>query len=100
MGLYSSLKIVRHRLAMARSGFEYILSKHVVTAAEHLPSIATKLGHACLQSTEACLRADPTEKLEALAAPGASTLMPGKFRPTNKLIDMLKEQCHCQDYAE
>ena len=73
--------------AMTRSGFEYILAKHVAVAAERQPSIAGKrvtphvlrhscamhtlqatgdirkvalwLGHASLQSTEAYLRADP-----------------------------------------
>jgi len=84
------------RRAMTRSGFEYILAKHVATAAKTQPSIAQKrvtphvlrhtcamhtlqatrdvrkvslwLGHASLQSTEIYLRADPAEKLEALAA--------------------------------
>lgn len=81
--------------SMTRSGFEYILVKHVAVAAKCQPSIADKrvtphvlrhscamhtlhatrdirkvalwLGHASLQSTETYLRADPTEKLEALA---------------------------------
>jgi site-specific recombinase XerD len=95
--------------AMTRSGFEYILAKHVATAARAAPSIAGKsvsphvlrhtcamhtlqatrdvrkvslwLGHASLQSTEAYLRADPTEKLEALAAMTPPMLKPG--RPTS-----------------
>lgn len=106
--------------AMTRSGFEYILDKHVATAALRLPSVATKrvtphvlrhscamhmlqathdvrkvalwLGHASLQSTEAYLRADPTEKLEALGAAGGPTLQPGKFRPPDKVIAMLTGQ--------
>ena len=81
---------------MTRSGFEYILAKHVAVATQAQPSLAKKrvtphvlrhtcamqtlqatgdvrkvslwLGHANLQSTEIYLRADPTEKLEALAA--------------------------------
>jgi integrase/recombinase XerD len=109
-------------LTMTRSGFEYILARHVAAAARYLPSIAMKritphvlrhscamhmlqatrdvrkvalwLGHASLQSTEAYLRADPTEKLEALAATNAPTLRPGKFRPPDKLIAMLKQQRH------
>jgi site-specific recombinase XerD len=76
--------------AMTRSGFEYILSKHVATATRRRPSIGGKrvtphvlrhscamhtlqatrdirkvalwLGHASLQSTEMYLRADPSEK--------------------------------------
>lgn len=113
--------------AMTRSGFEYILAKHVITAAQSLPSIAEKrvtphvlrhscaqhmlratrdirkvalwLGHANLQSTEVYLRADPTDKLEALAAASSPTLQPGTFSPPDKLIAMLKETRH-SNYAE
>ncbi|WP_345946780.1 tyrosine-type recombinase/integrase [Bradyrhizobium sp. 166] len=81
--------------AMTRSGFEYILSKHVATAARKAPSIAGKgvsphvlrhtcamhtlqatrdvrkvslwLGHASLQSTEVYLRAGSDR--EARSAP-------------------------------
>src|SRR5260370_6509241 len=98
--------------AMTRSGFEYILAKHVAAAAQVQPSIAKKrvtphvlrhscamhtlqatrdvrkvslwLGHASLQSTEIYLRADPTEKLEALTAITPLTLQRGRFRaPAN-----------------
>lgn len=114
--------------AMTRSGFEYILAKHVATAAQTVPSIAAKhvsphvlrhscaqhmlkatrdvrkvalwLGHASLQSTEIYLRSDPTEKLEALAAGGAPILQPGKFTPPDKLIAMLNEVHHRPNYAE
>jgi len=113
--------------AMTRSGFEYILAKHAHTAAQSLPSIAAKrvtphvlrhscaqhmlratrdirkvalwLGHANLQSTEIYLRADPTDKLEALAAASSPTLQPGTFSPPDKLIAMLKETRH-SNYAE
>ncbi|MEY9138755.1 hypothetical protein ABIE79_010285 [Bradyrhizobium diazoefficiens] len=100
--------------AMTRSGFEYILTKHVATAARKAPSIAGKgvsphvlrhscamhtlqatrdvrkvslwLGHASLQSTEVYLRADPTEKLEALAAMTPPMLTPGRFQAPDKLL--------------
>lgn len=113
------------RRAMTRSGFEYILAKHVATAAKAQPSIAQKrvtphvlrhtcamhtlqatrdvrkvslwLGHASLQSTEIYLRADPTEKLEALAAMAPPMLRPGRFRAPDKLLTMLKS---AGDYAE
>ncbi len=103
--------------AMTRSGFEYILAKHAETAEIAQPSIAGKkvsphvlrhscamhmlqathdirkvalwLGHASLQSTEAYLRADPTEKLEALNATSAPNLRAGRFRPPDKLLAML-----------
>jgi integrase/recombinase XerD len=103
--------------AMSRSGFEYILAKHVKTAARAAPSIAAKrvsphvlrhtcamhtlqatgdvrkvslwLGHATLQSTEVYVRADPTQKLEALAALAPPMLKPGRFRAPDKLLAML-----------
>lgn len=114
--------------AMTRSGFEYILAKHVATAARQCPSIAAKritphvlrhscamhmlqatrdvrkvalwLGHASLQSTEAYLRADPAEKLEALGAMTAPTLQPGRFRPPDKLLAILKDTRRSEYYVE
>jgi integrase/recombinase XerD len=104
--------------ALTRSGFEYILAKHVAVAARSQPSIAGKrvtphvlrhscamhtlqatrdirkvalwLGHASLQSTETYLRADPTEKLEALATMAPLGLQRGKFQVPDKLMAMLK----------
>ena len=104
--------------ALTRSGFEYILAKHVAIAARSQPSIAGKrvtphvlrhscamhtlqatrdirkvalwLGHASLQSTETYLRADPTEKLEALATMAPLGLQRGKFQVPDKLMAMLK----------
>lgn len=104
--------------AMTRSGFEYILKKHVRTARTKQRSLATKrvsphslrhscamhtlhatgdirkvslwLGHATLQSTEVYLRADPTEKLEAMASLVPPTLRRGRFRPPDKLLAMLR----------
>jgi len=103
---------------LTRSGFEYILAKHVERATPKQASLAKKrisphvlrhtcamhtllathdvrkvslwLGHASLQSTEIYLRADPTEKLEALAAVIPPTLKPGRFKAPDKLLAMLK----------
>jgi len=114
--------------AMTRSGFEYILAKHVATASRTAPTIAGKgvsphvlrhtcamhtlratrdvrkvslwLGHASLQSTEVYLRADPTEKLEALAAMAPPMLKPGRFRAPDKLLAMLSTVKRKLDYAE
>ena len=105
--------------AMTRAGFEYILDKHARVAAEKLPSIAKKrvtphvlrhscamhvlqatgdvrkvslwLGHASIQSTEIYLRADPTEKLDALAMGVPPTLKRGKFQVPDKLMAMFRE---------
>jgi site-specific recombinase XerD len=114
--------------AMSRSGFEYILGKHAATAAQAVPSIATKrvtphvlrhscamhtlqatgdvrkvslwLGHASVQTTEMYLRADPTEKLEALTAMGPPTLKRGRFTVPDKLMAMLAEATNPRNYAE
>jgi site-specific recombinase XerD len=103
---------------MTRSGFKYILKKHVRTASLKQPSLTKKrvsphtlrhscamntlqatgdirkvalwLGHASLQSTEVYLRADPTEKLEALASLIPPTVRRGHFRPPDKLLAMLR----------
>jgi len=106
--------------AMTRSGFEYILDKHVQTASVRQPSLTRKrvsphimrhscamhtlqatgdirkvalwLGHASLQSTEVYLRADPAEKLETMAALVPPALRRGHFRPPDKLLAMLRPE--------
>jgi len=103
--------------AMTRSGFEYILSKHVKTANIQQPTLLNKhvsphvlrhtcamhtlkathdvrkvslwLGHSNLKSTEIYLRADPSEKLEVLMATTPPSLWPGKFKAPDKLLAML-----------
>ena len=103
--------------AMTRSGFEYILAKHVEGAVTACPSLAAKrvsphvlrhtcaltvlqatkdlrkvalwLGHAHLQTTEMYTRADPSVKLEALQAVVPPTLRSGRFKATDKLIASL-----------
>ena len=104
--------------AMSRSGFEYILARHVVAAGKAEPGLLEKrvtphvlrhscamhtlqatgdvrkvslwLGHASIQSTEIYLRADPTEKLEMIAGVSMPKLKPGRFRPPDKLLAMLR----------
>jgi len=113
---------------MTRSGFEYILRKHAAVAATVEISIAGKrvtphvlrhscamhtlqatgdvrkvslwLGHASVQTTEMYLRADPTEKLEALTAMGPPTLKRGRFTVPDKLMAMLTEVSNGPNYAE
>lgn len=103
---------------MTRSGFKYILAKHLKTASAKQPSLAKKrvsphtlrhscamhtlhatgdirkvalwLGHASLQSTEVYLRADPIEKLEAMALLVPPNVRRGHFRPPDKLLAMLR----------
>ena len=103
--------------AMTRAGFEYILDKHVITAAEHSPSlrgrsvtphqlrhscallmlqathdirkVALWLGHADVRTTEIYLRIDPSEKLEAVEAVLPLGLRRGKFKAPDALISLL-----------
>jgi integrase/recombinase XerD len=105
-------------LSLTRSGFEYILAKHVAKAADRCPSLnkkrvsphvlrhscammvlqATKdlrkvslwLGHAQMQTTEIYLKADPTEKLEAIESMTHPHLRRGHFRPVDKLLASLR----------
>lgn len=103
--------------ALTRSGFEYILNKHVQTAAKRCPSLLTKqvsphclrhscallilrstgdirkvalwLGHASIQTTEMYLRADTTTLLEVMNATPPPSLRKGHFRPPDQLIALL-----------
>lgn len=107
-----------HGEPMTRSGFEYVLKKHVEVAAKHCPSLEKKqisphvlrhtaamvvlqatgdirkvslwLGHGDIQTTEVYLRADPTEKLEAMSSMVPLTLKRGQFSAPDKLIASLR----------
>jgi integrase/recombinase XerD len=102
---------------LTRDGFEYILAKHAAVAAASVPSIKKKrvsphvlrhtcamhtleathdirkvalwLGHASVQTTEIYVRADPTEKLEAIDAMLPPTLRRGRFRAPDRLLASL-----------
>jgi integrase/recombinase XerD len=106
--------------SMTRSGFEYILEKHVRVAATSCPSLSTKrvsphvlrhtcaltvlqatkdlrkvslwLGHAHMQTSEMYTRADPSVKLEALEAMIAPKLRSSRFKATDKLIALLSSR--------
>jgi site-specific recombinase XerD len=103
---------------VSRSGFEYILRKHVHTAANRCPSLSMKrvsphvlrhtcaltilqatndlrkvslwLGHSSIQTTEMYTRADPSVKLEALEFIVAPKLRSGRFKATDTLIASLR----------
>ncbi len=102
---------------MTRSGFEYVLEKHVRAAAATCRSLqgrsisphqlrhscavimlqATKdirkvalwLGHADIRTTEVYLRMDPSEKLEAVEAVIPLELRRGRFKAPDALIASL-----------
>jgi site-specific recombinase XerD len=104
--------------SLTRSGVEYILRKHARKATQHCPSLATKrvsphvlrhtcaltvlqatkdlrkvslwLGHAHLKTTEIYTRADPSVKLETLQSVTPPKLRSGRFKATDKLIELLK----------
>jgi len=108
-----------HDRVMTRMGFTHMLHKYVGLAAQRCPSLHQKhisphvlrhtcamiilqatgdlrkvslwLGHADMQTTEVYLRADPTEKIEALEAVIPPTLRRGQFTVPDKLIASLRE---------
>jgi site-specific recombinase XerD len=116
--LVPELFLNAHSEPMTRSGFEYILRKHVRTAEKRCPSLSTKrvsphvlrhtcaltvlqatkdlrkvalwLGHANMQTTEMYTHADPSVKLEALESVVAPKLRSGRFKATDKLIASLQ----------
>src|SRR5438128_66915 len=103
--------------SMTRSGFAYVLRKHVRVAAAACPSLTGRkisphtlrhtcalntlqatgdirkvslwLGHANQSTTEIYLQADPTEKIEAIESFVPLRLRPGRFRPRDRLIASL-----------
>jgi integrase/recombinase XerD len=114
--------------AMTRNGFEYVLKKHVASAKSACSSLGTKrvsphtlrhgcamlmlktthdirkvalwLGHNNVQTTEIYLRADPTEKLEAVSAVTPPILRRGRFSAPDQLIEMLTSGTKGKDYAK
>ena len=63
---------------------------HTLHATGDIRKVALWLGHASVQSTEVYLRADPTEKLEAMASLVPPNVRRGHFRPPDKLLAMLR----------
>jgi len=104
---------------LTRAGFGWVLKKHISTAVSRHSSIQGKrvsphvlrhtcaintlqatgdirkvalwLGHASMQTTEIYLQADPSQKIEALNTMTPPMLRPGKFRPSDKLLALLKD---------
>jgi len=102
---------------MTRAGFEYVLRKHVESAARICPSLSQRsvtphvlrhtcamtilqatgdlrkvslwLGHADMKTTQVYLQADPTEKLDAIESVIPPSLRRGRFRAPDKLIASL-----------
>ena len=115
-------------LPLTRSGFEYILERHVRCAAQRCPSLRGKrvsphvlrhtcamlalqatgdlrkvalwLGHASIQTTEMYVRADPSTRLDVLNAITPPTLRKGRFTPPDALIASLTPGKAARHYAE
>jgi integrase/recombinase XerD len=62
----------------------------VLQATGDIRKVSLWLGHTDIQTTEAYLRADPTEKLEAMNAVVPPTLKCGHFKAPDKLIASLR----------
>jgi site-specific recombinase XerC len=62
----------------------------VLQATQDIRKVSLWLGHSTLETTEIYVRADPSQKLEAIEAVVPPHLRKGKFRPQDRLIAMLK----------
>ena len=78
-GKQVSPHVLRHTCAMI-----------VLQATKDIRKVSLWLGHSDLTTTEVYVRADPTEKLEAIEAVVPLSLRKGKFRPPDKLLALLK----------
>jgi site-specific recombinase XerD len=78
-GKQVSPHVLRHTCAMV-----------VVQATQDIRKVSLWLGHSNLITTEVYVRADPTEKLEAIEAVVPPSLRKGRFRPPDKLLALLK----------
>jgi site-specific recombinase XerD len=71
--------VLRHTCAMV-----------VLQATQDIRKVSLWLGHSNLITTEVYVRADTTEKLEAIEAVVPPSLRKGRFRPPDKLLALLK----------
>ena len=78
-GKQVSPHVLRHTCAMV-----------VLQATKDIRKVSLWLGHSHLTTTEVYVRADPSEKLEAIEAVVPPSLRRGKFRPPDKLLALLK----------
>ena len=62
----------------------------VLQATQDIRKVSLWLGHSTLETTEIYVRADPSQKLEAIEAVVPPHLRKGKFRPQDRLIALLK----------
>jgi hypothetical protein len=60
----------------------------------NIRKVALWLGHSNPATTEIDTRTDPSEKLEAIEAVIPPNLRKGRFRPPDKLLDLLRSKPH------
>lgn len=78
-GKQISPHVLRHTCAMI-----------VLQATQDIRKVSLWLGHSTLATTEIYVRADPSQKLEAIEAIVPPHLRKGKFRPPDRLIALLR----------
>ncbi len=71
--------VLRHTCAMI-----------ILQATQDIRKVSLWLGHAPLTTTEIYTRGDPTEKLDAMESIVPPHLRRGTFKPSDKLIALLK----------
>ena len=76
-----SPNVLRHSIAML-----------ALQATKDIRKVSLWLGHSSTQTTEAYTRVDPAEKLEAINTLTPPKIRPGRFRPPDKLLAMLRVQ--------
>ncbi len=64
----------------------------VLQATQDIRKVSLWLGHSTLATTEIYVRADPSQKLEAIEAVVPPHLRKGKFRPPDRLIALLRSE--------
>lgn len=79
IGKQLSPHVLRHTCAMI-----------MLQATQDIRKVSLWLGHSNLATTEVYVRADPSEKLEAIEAVVPPHLRRGRFRPEDQLIALLK----------
>jgi len=76
--------VLRHTCAMV-----------ALQATQDIRKVSLWLGHSTTQTTEVYVRADPSEKLEAINAVTPPRIRKGRFRPPDELIALLKPTVLC-----
>jgi site-specific recombinase XerD len=91
---YGKIASVRHPSLLQKRVSPHVLrhtcAMHTLQATHDIRRVALWLGHASVDTTEIYVRADPSEKLEAIEAVLPMGLRRGRFRAPDRLIDALR----------